>query len=414
MEKRIYFKNLNALRFIAATLVIFHHIEQYKLWAKLPNLCGNTAIEAMGHKAVSFFFVLSGFLITYLLLAEDKQSGEINVKNFYIRRILRIWPLYYLIVVVCLFVLPNVFDLSLLGADFYHTNFGMVSVLLLLVLPNIVRVFQPAVVGGNQLWSIGVEEQFYLAWPLLVKFAIKRIIVFLLAFIWFKFALTLVLEAWVTFQDLTILRQITRLWVLLQVEQMAIGAIGAWALFENKKPILAFIDHPATYAASIALICCLFILPVHHWWINYAEAVVFMVLIMNLSTNPAIKLNMESKALNTLGNISYGIYMYHTICITVVLFGLRSFGLELVNYTVFNVLLYTLSTLMTIVVAYYSYELFEKRFLTFKERFMVVKSGKKNPLPVVSEPIESVSETKVQAQAIMSGGKEYKTRNPSG
>jgi peptidoglycan/LPS O-acetylase OafA/YrhL len=160
MEKRIYFKNLNALRFIAATLVIFHHVEQYKLWAKLPNIFGHPTIDALGHKAVSFFFVLSGFLITYLLMVENTQTGKIDVRNFYIRRILRIWPLYYFIVLLCLFVLPNIFDLSVLGSQIYTKHFPIVTSLLLLVLPNVVRLFQPGIVGGNQLWSIGVEEQF--------------------------------------------------------------------------------------------------------------------------------------------------------------------------------------------------------------------------------------------------------------
>src|SRR5688572_14220839 len=109
MEKRVYFKNLNALRFFAATAVIFHHVEQYKFLSGYLNAWGNTAIDALGHKAVSFFFVLSGFLISYLLFEEDKRKGEINVKHFYVRRILRIWPLYFLIVSICLFVLPYLF-----------------------------------------------------------------------------------------------------------------------------------------------------------------------------------------------------------------------------------------------------------------------------------------------------------------
>ncbi|HYF69227.1 MAG TPA: acyltransferase family protein, partial [Ohtaekwangia sp.] len=94
MEKRIYFKNLSALRFFAATAVILHHIEQYKFWAKIPNTWGDVTTDALGHKAVSFFFVLSGFLISYLLMEEQKKAGHISIKDFYIRRLLRIWPVY--------------------------------------------------------------------------------------------------------------------------------------------------------------------------------------------------------------------------------------------------------------------------------------------------------------------------------
>jgi peptidoglycan/LPS O-acetylase OafA/YrhL len=383
MENRVYFKNLNGLRFIAATLVIFHHIEQYKWWAKLPNIWGNTAIDALGHKAVSFFFVLSGFLITYLLLVENKQSGEINVRNFYIRRVLRIWPLYYLIVLLSLFMLPLVFDFSAWGINVYENNFGAVSILLLLVLPNIVRLFQPAVIGGNQLWSIGVEEQFYLVWPLLVKKFINRIISFLIVFIILKIAITFGLELCLSYSNALILKKTFRFWQLLQVEQMAIGAIGAWVLYHKKEKLLSKIYHPLTHYLSLALVVSLFVFPVHHWLITYAEAFVFMIVIMNLSTNPALRLNMEGVVFSTLGNISYGIYMYHTICITVCLFTLTHLHIDQMNPIIFNSILYVGSVVLTVSVAHLSYELFEKKFLDLKEHFMIVKSGTEAKEPVL-------------------------------
>jgi peptidoglycan/LPS O-acetylase OafA/YrhL len=379
MEKRVYFKNLNALRFFAAVAVIFHHIEQYKLWAHLPNLSGATAIEALGHKAVSFFFVLSGFLITYLLLEEERKTNDINIKNFYVRRILRIWPLYYLIVFICVVFLPLVFETMNMGGDFFARNYWMVSILLLLVLPNVVRTFVPNVVGGNQLWSIGVEEQFYLVWPILVKRFLKRLVEFLFVFIALKVVITIGLELLAVTYNTVIIQKLLRLWILLQVEQMAIGAIGAWVLFHNKEKVLKLIYQPAVFTISCLAIAGLFIFPVHHWWIHYAEATVFAVLIMNLSTNPAVKISLETKALNALGNISYGIYMYHTVCITFCLFTLKYFSLEHYHYGFFNLLLYTSSIVMTIGISYLSYEMFEKRILEFKEKFMVVKSGASQP-----------------------------------
>jgi len=389
MENRIYFKNLSALRFIAATLVIFHHVEQYKLWAGLPNIFENTTILALGHKAVSFFFVLSGFLITYLLLAEKNKTGNIDVQNFYIRRILRIWPLYYFIVLLCLFVLPNFFDLSVFNTHLYNQNFPLLVALLLLVLPNIVRLFHPTVVGGNQLWSIGVEEQFYLAWPLLVRWFAKNIILFLISFIALKFALTVLLEQLTTIYPTLVMKKAFRFWELFQIEQMAIGAIGAWILFNRKVAFTNFIYHPATHLASICMVGLLFILPIHHWWINYIEAIVFTIVIINLSTNPDIKLNLESKVFNILGNISYGIYMYHTLCIAICFYCLRQLGFP-EHWVIFNVTLYILSITSTITVAYFSYEYFEKKFLDLKEKFMVVKSGKQTaPIPAneVGQPV---------------------------
>jgi peptidoglycan/LPS O-acetylase OafA/YrhL len=374
-DKRVYFRNLNGLRFFAAVAVIFHHVEQYKLWAKLPNLWGNTFIDSLGHKAVSFFFVLSGFLITYLLLEEDKKTKDIDIRNFYVRRILRIWPLYYLIVLTCIIFLPYFFQTLEMGGDHFARNFWLVSILLLLVLPNVVRTFVPNVVGGNQLWSIGVEEQFYLVWPFFVKKFIRVFFQFLVALIAFKIAVTIALELVTANVEHFALPKILRFWVLLQIEQMAIGAIGAWLLFTNKERILAAIYNTYIFYFSNAAIAALFVLPIHHWWINYAEAVVFAIVIMNLSTNPKIKFSLETPVLNTLGNISYGIYMYHTLCITICMFTLQHFGLHQGNYVWFNILLYATSILSTIIVSYWSYEWFEKRFLALKEKFVVVKSG---------------------------------------
>jgi peptidoglycan/LPS O-acetylase OafA/YrhL len=319
---------------------------------------------------------LSGFLITYLLLTENRQSGNIDVKSFYVRRILRIWPLYYLIVVLCLFVLPNILDLTQLNIHL-NDNFITIAGLLFLFLPNVVRLFAPHVAGGNQLWSIG-EEQFYLMWPLLVKWFMKHLLVFLLAFIGLKLAVTFAFESILnTFASPPVIfKAALRFWVLLQIEQMAIGAIGAWVLFQSKERILSIIYNKLVWWSSLVCLIGLFVIPLDHWIVNYFEAAVFVVVIMNLSTNPAIKLSMENKLLTTLGNISYGVYMYHTICITLCLYALRNMRIQNLDYTLFNILLYTFSVCLTIGLSYLSYEFFEKRFLALKEKFMVVKSGK--------------------------------------
>lgn len=90
----MYFKNLNSVRFIAATFVVIHHIEQLKGLAGYPY----RSWYVLGRTGVILFFALSGFLITSLLLAEQRETGCIHLRKFYVRRALRIWPLYYLIV----------------------------------------------------------------------------------------------------------------------------------------------------------------------------------------------------------------------------------------------------------------------------------------------------------------------------
>jgi peptidoglycan/LPS O-acetylase OafA/YrhL len=375
MENRIYFRNLGALRSFAAIAVIFHHVEQYKYWAGLPNVWGNITIDALGTKAVSFFFVLSGFLISYLLLEENRQAGTIDVKNFYIRRTLRIWPVYYIVVIFCLFIVPHVLDTSFLGIEMYDSKFAWKALLLLLIVPNVLRVYSPNIIGGNQLWSIGVEEQFYLIWPVLFRAFIRNLLRFLLVFIAIKFLVTIILGILAASGGSLVLSAISRFWVLLKIEQMAIGAVGAWALHTQQKKIIELMHHKITWYFSLLALSSLFFFPTHHWMMSYIEAVIFLLVIVNLSTNPTVRISLEHKVLNRLGNISYGIYMYHTLCVTVCIYTLKKIGMMNSSPIVFNMLMYIGSLAMTLLVAFLSYEFIEKKCLKLKERFMIVKSG---------------------------------------
>ena len=107
---KVHFRGLDSLRFLAALCVILGHIPMNQDSVGLPNPHWG-AIFYRGAPAVYFFFTLSGFLITYLLLEERRRTGDVQVRGFYLRRACRIWPLYFLIVAFGLvfynFVLPR-------------------------------------------------------------------------------------------------------------------------------------------------------------------------------------------------------------------------------------------------------------------------------------------------------------------
>lgn len=378
-DKSIHFKGLAALRFFAASAVIFHHIEQYKAWKGYPSIWGSDGItgafiDAMGHKAVSFFFVLSGFLITYLLLVELKKTGTVALKKFYIRRILRIWPLYYVVVIVALFVLPHITDFGKWEGLMYE-SMTLVVGLHLIILPNLLRVTSIQVVGANQAWSVGVEEQFYLIWPLLIRLFKKYVPTFLIGFILIKYGLQLILFSLGDSLDNAtgkVLDQAGTLLTQMQIEQMAIGGLGAWWLFSNNQRALKIIYNRAMWFFGLLMLASFFVMQNHYLGSTILEGFVFIVVILNISTNPKIKFNLDNKFFILMGNISYGIYMLHTSIIALLITGLEFLGVVDLG---FNLALYILSPLFTILLAYLSYQYFESYFLKFKNRFAVVKSS---------------------------------------
>lgn len=105
-----------------------------------------------GNLGVRIFFVISGFIITWLLLQEEKSTGGVSLKNFYIRRIARIFPAYYTYLAV-------VFHLDYAGL--INSGSTTQKQLKILFLAN----YGPCEGPTGVLWSLGVEEQFYLFWP---------------------------------------------------------------------------------------------------------------------------------------------------------------------------------------------------------------------------------------------------------
>jgi peptidoglycan/LPS O-acetylase OafA/YrhL len=378
-SRKIYFPGLNGLRFWAAFFVILHHVEQFKLWQGMPNLFRNNFFESIGHQGVSLFFVLSGFLITYLLLAEYEKTHHIAIKNFYIRRILRIWPLYYLIMFVGLFVLPRFISIGPVSELPEH--FTLKVMLFMFMLPNVLRVMEAPIVGANQAWSVGVEEQFYILWPLLIRTFRKVLLKFLIIFIILKFSVTVIMAVSLDhmlspdYQYMMYLRTIQRFWDLFQIEQMSFGAIGAYVLFYRKEKILKVIYHPLSQI--FMAIGIVFILTVRFKFIGQTlfDALLFSILIINVSTNKNFILKLENRFYTYLGNISYGIYMYHTVCIAIMITVLQRFGIDKSNFVLFNVLMYVCSVLLTLLVSGLSYRYFESFFLKQKERFMIVISA---------------------------------------
>lgn len=383
-QDNIYFPGLNGLRFFAAFLVIIHHIEQNKLLLNLPNNFFVPFIETIGSLGVTLFFVLSGFLITFLLLTEKERFKDISIKQFYIRRVLRIWPLYYLIVVLGLFVLPqfSFFDIPI-WTENVSNNLGIKSIFFFLILPNVAALITYPIPYAAQTWSIGVEEQFYLVWPWIIKYSKKYLLV-LISIILFLLITRNIVEYFYhqsiavnnPNQDNKLIKALFHYVDHLRIGCMAIGGIGAYLLYFNKQKSISLLFNPLVQLLSWIIIFGLlytgFEIPfIHHEFF----AILFLIIVLNISSNRNSWVKMENGFFNFLGKISYGLYMYHNIAIVLCINLLMKYaGFKFDNFYS-NFILYVLSFMITICLAWISYNYFEKSFLKFKHLFTKVKSG---------------------------------------
>ena len=132
---------LDGIRAVCVSAVILGHLPFF---------------QSAGPQGVSTFFVLSGFLITWLLLREQERTGTVSLRNFYIRRALRLLPAFYVFWAIYVFLDVTVQHGSAWGqylaAALYFSNYFAI-------------LFQPAHMAMAHIWSLGVEEQFYFLWP---------------------------------------------------------------------------------------------------------------------------------------------------------------------------------------------------------------------------------------------------------
>lgn len=389
---RVFFPNLNGIRFLAALVVIVHHVEMAKYWFGLPNIYNSSFVGGVfGELGIILFFVLSGFLITYLLLEEHRRTGTIGIKAFYMRRILRIWPVYYLVVIFSLFVLPNfhVFDIPVLSVHI-NEGFFLKSLAYLSFLPNLGYTVYEHIPYATQTWSVGVEEQFYLLWPVLMLFAIRKNKVLLA--LWgtiavYLFIKTLAIIGTATNPGSVIFMKNWLFWDHFSIDCMALGGIGAYLLFYRKEKMLKILFNKYLQAflyIALAIITAKgWIIP---WYSKELFAIIFMVLILNLAANPSTLINLEYKPLNYLGKISYGLYMYHNFVLTMVLKVFMWSGLVNVGSIGGGIIYQLVSIGLTIIASALSYEYFEKWFLGIKGRYTKVQSGNEVPAPETALP----------------------------
>jgi peptidoglycan/LPS O-acetylase OafA/YrhL len=361
---RLYLPELDILRFVAFTMVFLYHISNTATIpvGTIPHW--RVAAEISLRYAVSLFFLLSAFLITLLLEAEIERNGRVHIKAFYIRRITRIWPLYFFILLIC----------SLLGRLYpdWHLSSRLVLYFLFMA-GNWWLLSHPLDGPLVSMWSISVEEQFYLLVPIVVgrfkQAGLAAMSIFAIAvscgtLLWmgrtgYRFELGMRANS------------------LVEVQFFAAGTLLALAVRRSPWRASAFqrilllmvtiIVLPASvyfFDASVGTVRGHLHAPLAGYLLILAGCIALFLSFLGLQVRPSLRIFVF------LGKISYGLYAYHLIVLDV----LSRVWPDTTNTHPVRLMKHLLAFLTTVALAWLSYKYLEKPFLRLKKQFTFVPS----------------------------------------
>lgn len=334
---------LDGLRMVAVLTVILNHVG----YAAVPADLG-----------VSIFFVLSGFLITWLLLKERERTGTVSLKTFYLRRLFRLLPAYYVFLAI---VMANYFGRS--HGDIHpRTDIILPSLLYYANYFNAFHNHPPTPISHT--WSLAVEEQFYLFWPLAFSFFIARGRPAVLRFLLISIALV---AAWRSF--LFCVMHVGTAYVYnafdTRFDNLAVGCLAAMLVQSPRVLDLAErISRRSIYPVlTILLIAASRMMPEsYHYAVGFTvEATLIAVAIlqiMQLASRPGWRW-LSHPVSAYVGSISYPMYLYHGLCASL---SLRLFPDRILPR-------FPLVVGLAIVLGTISFYVVEKPFLRLRRRF---------------------------------------------
>ncbi|NCP86560.1 MAG: hypothetical protein CO094_02820 [Anaerolineae bacterium CG_4_9_14_3_um_filter_57_17] len=360
---------LDGMRGLAILLVLVYHILRLNpVPMQGAVFSGLLRFAEMGWAGVDVFFVLSGFLITSILLRTKSQPGYFQ--KFYARRILRIFPLYYTTITLIFIAMPLISpaqtDMARAGWLWYYLyvqNWG-----------NAFSVI-PTIFAISITWSLAIEEQFYLFWPSVVYWLNTKKLAWaagLLAF--FSLGLRLLIVnrfrklldynkffyfATITRLDSLLLGALIALafesetlkkWLKFVAAPVFIVSFGLIVIFASRKPDSPLVDNYLMYTYGYSVIAI-------------ASAALIVMLTTYAESNP-LRAFFRSSALRFLGKYSYAIYLFHILPLLIFqrLFA-ESQGFA--AWLIFN----ALTPLVTVLLALLSWNLLETRMLALKKYF---------------------------------------------
>lgn len=388
IQKIKYFQHLDGLRFILSTMVIVGHLSDFNFFVLKESDNGtHQLLHQMALLAVSLFFTLSGFLISYNLFIEKSNSGKIEYKKFFKSRILRILPLYFLALFIYWILLPNSIMNTVYGKMFFahlsNNTIGFINlqhsfyfIWCLLLMPQVAfsigMGFEGALVYGGHLWSIGVEEFFYVVLPFIIFYSksIKKNYLLITGFYYAVFiAITLISVKALQTQHLSALMKhiIFAIFFLVSYTKivcMLIGSAGAYIFIYKKELLEKMIRPKIVFVAAFIFLMLLVFKADGLYFVHELYSFLFLILIWYFISIDNKNVFLENKVIRYLGKITYGVYVYHPMAMCIVYFLFRNsqhtFATKLIIYISTFLLTYLISTV--------SFELMEKKILRFKNK----------------------------------------------
>jgi peptidoglycan/LPS O-acetylase OafA/YrhL len=355
----LYWPQLDGLRFVAAGLVFIAH-------APVLPVPGFQLLKEFGWVGVDLFLVLSAFLLTRLLRTEHEINGTIDIRSFYIRRMLRIWPLHWGFITImlgihCVLHRDTIKD----GVGFWmshalFTNNVVVSTI----------GFERRLAFTSHLWTISLEEQFYAIIPLVVTGVLNCMVTTRKLLITLGVVILLLMGIRFSCGLLQISHPF--IWVLpIRADSIAFGMALGLGVFQNCLIGLRGIGCFSFGCGVLALAANMPSLEVIGWQQVFGYTLVdfgCVLLVAGLMEGSFVAKVFACQTFRYLGKISFGLYVYHLFALAgakriAEIIGLNRPWVE-----------FSIGACLTVLCASLSYHLFERRFLLLKERFAWVKT----------------------------------------
>lgn len=379
-KRRFYLPQLDGLRFLAFFLVYIHHFPaaaHYFVPQSLVHIIFDKA-QSFGWIGVDVFLCLSSFLLTSLLIMEHQNTDRISIKQFFVRRVLRIWPLYYLVLILSFTVFPAT---SFFSPPFHSSGYSAMVKEQLFPFTVFAGNFSYGLHGDAMtvslapLWTVSLEEQFYVFWPILLFVLLPRdrkwFFIALAGLVVISFAVRLyILKNNIPFHIMWV-------FTLARLDPFALGAVISYIYLNPRikpRPLLAL-------CLAMILIKMVISMPYggenSSWQLPAVDVAASLSIYAALYSRTLTRI-LSIKIMLWLGKISFGLYVIHDLMIQVMIAYIMPLFLPGVAFKdipfSYWILGFFIALALTIVCAALSYYGFERHFLKLKTRFTVIAS----------------------------------------